>query len=135
SFTLRNNLQVDVRLLPRSSFGAALQYFTGSKMHNVTLRQRALKKGLTLSEYALAKLDDNTIVASATEEDIYKALDMDYIPPELRENCGEIEAAAEHRLPKLITEADIRGDVHMHTHETDGANSILEMALAAAERG
>src|SRR6202000_2623352 len=78
SFTLRNQLQVDVRLLPRSSFGAALQYFTGSKMHNVTLRQRAIKRGLTLSEYALLRLEDNTIVAATTEEEIYRALELDY---------------------------------------------------------
>lgn len=135
SFTLRNHLQVDVRLLPRSSYGAALQYFTGSKMHNVALRQRAIKRGLTLSEYALVRLEDNFIVAAANEEDIYNALDMDYIPPELRENCGELEAAAAHTLPKLITLADIRGDLHMHTHETDGANSIREMAEAALARG
>lgn len=135
SFTLRNNLQVDVRLLPRASYGAALQYFTGSKMHNVALRQRAIKRGLTLSEYALLRLEDNAIVASATEEEIYNALDLDYIPPELRENCGELEAAANHTLPQLITLDDIRGDLHMHTSETDGANSIREMAEAAMSRG
>ncbi len=135
SFTLRNNLQVDVRLLPRASYGAALQYFTGSKMHNVALRQRAIKRGLTLSEYALLRLEDNAVVAAATEEEIYNALDLDYIPPELRENCGELEAAAAHTLPNLITLADIRGDLHMHTHETDGANSIREMAEAALARG
>ncbi len=135
SFTLRNNLQVDVRLLPRASYGAALQYFTGSKMHNVALRQRAIKRGLTLSEYALTRLEDNAIIASESEEAIYNALDLDYIPPELRENCGELEAAAAHTLPQLITLADIRGDLHMHTHETDGANSIREMAEAALARG
>lgn len=135
SFTLRNNLQVDVRLLPRASYGAALQYFTGSKMHNVALRQRAIKRGLTLSEYALLRLEDNAIVASATEEAIYNALDLDYIPPELRENCGELEAAANHTLPQLITLDDIRGDLHMHTSETDGANTIREMAEAAMSRG
>ena len=135
SFTLRNNLQVDVRLLPRASYGAALQYFTGSKMHNVALRQRAIKRGLTLSEYALLRLEDNAIVAAGTEEEIYAALDLDYIPPELRENCGELEAAAAHTLPDLITLADIRGDLHMHTHETDGGNSIREMAEAALARG
>ncbi|HEU5341219.1 DNA polymerase/3'-5' exonuclease PolX [Edaphobacter sp.] len=135
SFTLRNNLQVDVRLLPRASYGAALQYFTGSKMHNVALRQRAIKRGLTLNEYALARLDDNAIVAARTEEDIYRALDLDYIPPELRENSGEIEAAAAHTLPKLITLADIRGDLHMHTEATDGRNTIREMAEAAMARG
>ena len=135
SFTLRSNLQVDVRLLPRASYGAALQYFTGSKMHNVALRQRAIKRGLTLNEYALARLEDNTIVAAATEEAIYRALDLDYIPPELRENSGELEAAANHTLPQLITITDIRGDLHMHTTETDGANSIREMAEAALARG
>jgi len=135
SFTLRNNLQVDVRLLPRASYGAALQYFTGSKHHNVALRQRAIKRGLTLSEYALLRLEDNVIVAAATEQEIYNALDLDYIPPELRENCGEIEAAAKHTLPQLVTRADIRGDVHMHTFESDGANSIREMAEAAIARG
>ncbi|HEY6412916.1 MAG TPA: DNA polymerase/3'-5' exonuclease PolX [Edaphobacter sp.] len=135
SFTLRSNLQVDVRLLPRASYGAALQYFTGSKMHNVALRQRAIKRGLTLNEYALARLEDNTIVAAATEEAIYRALDLDYIPPELRENSGELDAAANHRLPQLITVTDIRGDLHMHTVETDGANTIREMAEAAFARG
>ncbi len=135
SFTLRSNLQVDVRLLPRASYGAALQYFTGSKMHNVALRQRAIKRGLTLNEYALARLEDNTIVAAATEEAIYRALDLDYIPPELRENSGELEAAATHALPQLITLTDIHGDLHMHTTETDGANTIREMAEAALARG
>lgn len=135
SFTLRNHLQVDVRLLPRASYGAALQYFTGSKHHNVTLRQRAIKRGLTLSEYALLRLEDNAIVAAATEQEIYNALGLDWIPPELRENCGEIEAAAAHTLPVLITREDIRGDLHMHTHETDGTCSIREMAEAALARG
>jgi DNA polymerase (family 10) len=135
SFTLRNNLQVDVRLLPRASYGAALQYFTGSKMHNVALRQRAIKRGLTLNEYAMLRLEDNTIVAAASEEDIYRALELDYIPPELRENCGEIEAAASHTLPHLITLADIRGDLHMHTEATDGRDTIRQMAEAALARG
>jgi len=135
SFTLRSNLQVDVRLLPRASYGAALQYFTGSKHHNVTLRQRAIKRGLTLSEYALLRLEDNSIVAAATEEEIYRALDLDYIPPELRENCGEIEAAAAHNLPTLITRADIRGDLHMHTEATDGRDTIRQMAEGALQRG
>ncbi len=135
TFTLRNNLQVDVRLLPKKSYGAALQYFTGSKHHNVALRQRAIKRGLTLSEYALLRLEDNVIVASETEEQIYNALDLDYIPPELRENCGELEAAAAHTLPKLIELADVMGDVHMHTSETDGTCTIREMAEAAIARG
>jgi DNA polymerase (family 10) len=135
SFRLRSGLQVDVRLLPEGSYGAALQYFTGSKMHNVTTRQRALKRGYTLSEYALAKVEDGSFVAGATEEEIYAALGMDWIPPELRENNGEIEAAIEHRLPRLIELADIRGDVHMHTVATDGRNTIREMAEAALARG
>jgi DNA polymerase (family 10) len=135
SFTLRNNLQVDVRLLPRSGYGAALQYFTGSKMHNVALRQRAIKRGLTLNEYALLRVEDNVIVAAASEADIYNALDLDYIPPELRENSGELEAAAAHTLPHLITVADIRGDLHMHTDATDGRDTIRQMAEAALARG
>ena len=135
SFTLRNNLQVDVRLLPRSGYGAALQYFTGSKMHNVALRQRAIKRGLTLNEYALLRVEDNVIVAAASEADIYNALDLDYIPPELRENSGELEAAAAHTLPHLITLADIRGDLHMHTDATDGRDTIRQMAEAALARG
>lgn len=135
SFTLRNQLQVDVRLPPRASYGAALQYFTGSKHHNVALRQRAIKRGLTLSEYALLRLEDNSVIAAATEADIYNALDMDWIPPELRENCGELEAAAAHTLPLLITREDIRGDLHMHTFETDGTCSIRDMADAALAHG
>jgi DNA polymerase (family 10) len=135
SFRLRSGLQVDVRLLPVGSYGAALQYFTGSKMHNVTVRQRALKRGYTLSEYALANVKDGSFVAGATEEEIYATLGLDWIPPELRENNGEIEAAEEHRLPVLIEEADIRGDVHMHTVETDGKNTIREMADAGIARG
>jgi DNA polymerase (family X) len=135
SFRMRSGIQVDVRLLPPDSFGAAMQYFTGSKSHNVELRQRALKLGYTLSEYSLKRLDNEERVAGTTEADIYQALNMDYIPPELRENCGEIEAALAKRLPGLITQEDIQGDIHMHTVETDGKCSIEEMAIAARERG
>ena len=135
SFRLRSGLQVDVRLLPEGSYGAALQYFSGSKMHNVTVRQRALKRGYTLSEYALARIQDGSFVAGATEEEIYAALGLDWIPPELRENNGEIEASEQHRLPTLIEPGDIRGDVHMHTDATDGKNTIREMAEAAVARG
>jgi len=135
SFALRNGMQVDVRLLPKASYGAALQYFTGSKMHNVALRQRALKMGYTLSEYALAKMDDDSIVAAETEESIYRALGMDWIPPEMRENAGELELALAHTLPELITQTDLRGDIHMHTVESDGTQTIREMAEAALERG
>ena len=101
SFKLRKGMQVDVRTLPPESYGAAMQYFTGSKNHNVSLRQRALKMGFTLSEYGLFRLDDNQRVAGATEDEIYGKLKLDCIPPELRENCGEIEAAAKHQLPAL----------------------------------
>ena len=135
SFRLRSGLQVDVRLLPEASYGAALQYFTGSKMHNVTLRQRALKRGYTLSEYSLSRIDDGSVVASRTEQEIYAALGMDWIPPEMRENNGEIEAAEAHKLPTLVELKDIRGDVHMHTTKTDGKNTIQEMAEAAIARG
>ncbi len=135
SFHVHGGLQVDVRLLPSDSYGAALQYFTGSRAHNVTLRQRALKMGYTLNEWALARLDDNSPVAAATEEEIYAALGMQWMPPEMRENLGEIERSARGELPRLIEQADIRGDVHMHTTASDGRNSILEMAEAAAARG
>ena len=135
SFHLRAGMQVDVRLLPPQSFGAAMQYFTGSKAHNVALRQRALRMKYTLNEYALATLDGEKPVAGKTEEEIYDKLKLDYIPPELRENCGEIEAAENHTLPELITQKDLRGDVHMHTIETDGRNTIEEMAQAAKEHG
>ncbi|HEY4053067.1 MAG TPA: DNA polymerase/3'-5' exonuclease PolX, partial [Terriglobales bacterium] len=135
SFRMRGGMQVDVRFLAPDSFGSAMQYFTGSKAHNVALRQRALKMGYTLSEYSLSRLDDQQIVASKSEQDIYAALKLDYIPPEMRENLGEIDAAEKHTLPVLITEQDIRGDVHMHTVETDGRNTIEEMAEAARQRG
>ncbi|KAA6457864.1 DNA polymerase/3'-5' exonuclease PolX [Acidobacteria bacterium AB60] len=135
SFHIASGMQVDVRLLPNECYGAALQYFTGSKAHNVSLRQRALKMGYTLSEWSLARLDDESVVASATEEEIYAKLGMDWTPPEMRECLGEIEAAAAHSLPRLIEESDIRGDVHMHTTATDGRNSIREMAEAAIARG
>ena len=135
SFRHRNGMQVDVRLLPPESFGAAMQYFTGSKAHNVALRQRALKMGFTLNEYSLAKVEDEKPVARKTEEEIYAKLKLDFIPPELRENLGEIEAAAAHKLPVLLELSDVRGDVHMHTVETDGRNTIEEMAEAARKRG
>ena len=135
SFKMRSGMQVDVRLLPPDSYGAAMQYFTGSKSHNVALRQRALKMGFTLNEYGLARLKDEKRVAGRTEEEIYGKLKLDYIPPELRENCGEIEAAENHSLPRLLEAGDLQGDVHMHTVETDGKCSIEEMAEAARARG
>ena len=135
SFHLRDGMQVDVRLLPPESFGAAMQYFTGSKAHNVALRQRALKMGYTLNEYSLATLEGEKPVAGKTEEEIYDKLKLDYIAPEMRENLGEIDLAQNHALPRLITQADLQGDVHMHTVETDGRNTIEEMAEAAKARG
>jgi len=135
SFRLANNLQVDVRLLEKENFGAALLYFTGSKEHNVTLRGRANKIGFTLNEYQLATLKGERRVAGRTEEEIYAKLDLAYIPPELRENTGEIEAAAEGKLPKLLELSDIRGDLQMHTTASDGRNSIEEMAAAARALG
>ena len=135
SFNTGQGLQVDVRLLPEASYGAALQYFTGSKAHNVTLRQRALKMGYTLNEWALARLSDGSTVAAATEEEIYAALGMDWMPPEMRENLGEIDAAVAHELPRVVKLGDIRGDVHMHTTASDGRNSIREMAEAALACG
>jgi DNA polymerase (family X) len=135
SFRLANGMQVDVRLLEKQVYGAALLYFTGSKEHNVTLRQRALKMGYTLNEYALATLKGEKPAASAAEEEIYAKLKLDYIPPELRENTGEIDAAAEHKLPHLIELKDIRGDLQMHTVASDGKNTIEEMGGAARELG
>ncbi|MGB8581408.1 MAG: DNA polymerase/3'-5' exonuclease PolX [Candidatus Sulfotelmatobacter sp.] len=135
SFRLRSDMQVDVRLLPPESFGAAMQYFTGSKSHNVALRQRALRMGYTLNEYSLADLKTGEPLAGKTEEEIYAKLNLDYIPPELRENLGEIDAAEKHTLPALIAVDDLQGDVHMHTVETDGRNTIEEMAEAARARG
>ena len=135
SFRVLGGLQVDVRLLPSASYGAALQYFTGSKAHNVALRQRALKMGYTLSEWALARVDDGSPVAAATEDEIYAALGMACIPPEMRENLGEIERFARGERPQLVCRGDIRGDVHMHTTASDGRNSIREMAEAAVACG
>ena len=131
----REGLQVDVRTLPTETLGAAMQYFTGSKEHNVAIRMRAVKMGLKLSEYGLFRVADDTRVAGETEEGVYQALGLAWIPPELRENTGEIEAAEENRLPVLVEPGDIRGDLHMHTTETDGRASLEEMAEAARERG
>jgi DNA polymerase (family X) len=135
SFRVAKGLQVDVRLLRPENYGAALIYFTGSKEHNVSLRGRAIKMGYTLNEYALATLKEERRVAGTTEEEVYAKLKLDFIPPELRENCGEIEAAEQHRLPKLIEQSDLRGDLQMHTTESDGRHSIEQMAQAAHKMG
>jgi DNA polymerase (family 10) len=135
SFILGGGLQVDVRLLEKKSFGAALLYFTGSKAHNVALRGRSNDMGWTLNEYALTTLKGGKVVAGKTEEEIYSKLKLAYIEPELREMTGEIEAAEQNRLPKLVTLADIRGDLQMHTTASDGKNSIEEMGQAAKDLG
>jgi DNA polymerase (family X) len=135
SFTLDNGLQVDVRLLDKNSFGAALLYFTGSREHNVTLRGRANDMGYTLNEYALATLKGEKRVAGRTEEEIYAKLKLDYIPPEIRENTGEIVAAEHHKLPKLIERSDVKGDLQMHSTASDGKHSVEQMAEAARQLG
>jgi DNA polymerase (family 10) len=135
SFTLDNGLQVDVRLLDKESFGAALLYFTGSKEHNVALRGRANDMGYTLNEYALATLKGERRIAGRTEEEIYAKLKLDYVPPELRENTGEIAAAEQHKLPKLIELADMKGDLQMHSTASDGKHTVEEMAEAARQLG
>src|SRR5258707_374997 len=135
SFTLENGLQAHVRLLEKQSFADGLCYFTGSKEHNVTLRGRANDMGYTLNEYALATLKGERPVARRTEEEIYSKLKLDFVPPELRENTGEIEAAEKHKLPHLLKLEDIKGDLQMHTTSSDGKNSIEEMAEAARKLG
>lgn len=133
SLRLACKLQVDVRVVPGESYGAALQYFTGSKAHNVTLRQMAQRRGLKINEYGVFKGD--RVVAGATEESVYASVGLPWIPPELRENRGEFDAALAGRLPRLVEVADLKGDLHAHTKATDGQNSLKEMAAAARARG
>ena len=127
--------QVDVRVVEPESFGAALQYFTGSKEHNIRLRELGLRRGLRLSEYGVFKVKTDRRVAGATEDEVYAALDLPLIPPELREDRGEIAAAQRGELPRLITVEDIKGDLHVHTKVTDGHHTIAEMAEAAMGAG
>jgi DNA polymerase (family 10) len=133
SIKLQNDLQVDVRMLEREAYGAALMYFTGSKEHNIALRERAKKRGWKLSEYGL--FQGEKALARRTEEEIYAKLDLPWIPPELRENLGEIEAAEKGELPKLVELEDIKGDLQMHTTASDGRASVEEMAQAAKQLG
>ncbi len=135
SVKLTNGMQVDVRILEKKSYGAALMYFTGSKAHNIVLRGLAKDKGWKLSEYALETIKGGKWVAGKTEEEIYKKLGLVYIEPELREDAGEIDAAREGRLPKVVEFGDLRGDLQMHTKESDGKNTIEEMAEAARKLG
>jgi len=133
SVLLRSGFQVDLRVVPRSSFGAALHYFTGSKEHNIAVRKLGVKKGLKINEYGVFRGEKR--VAGRTEEEVYRAVGLPYIEPELREDRGEIEAAREGKLPRLVTLEDIRGDLHVHTRYTDGRYSPAEMAEAARLRG
>lgn len=133
SVRMKEGFDMDIRVVPKNVYGAALQYFTGSKEHNVVTRKIAIDKGLKLSEYGLFKGSNR--VAGKTEQDIYKALDMTWIPPEIRENQGEVEAALEGELPKLIELKDIKGDLHTHSSWDGGANSIPDMARAAKSLG
>jgi DNA polymerase (family 10) len=135
SVRLQGGFQADLRLVPRESLGAALQYFTGSKAHNIVLRDRAIQRGLKLNEYGLYRVDDNTRVAGEDEEGIYAALGLGLVPPELRENRGEIEAAADGSLPRLVQLADLQGDLHCHTTATDGREDVETMARAAQALG
>jgi DNA polymerase (family 10) len=135
SILTHQNQQMDLRVVPPESYGAALQYFTGSKAHNVKVRTLAQRKGLTLNEYDLAEVATGRKIASHTEEDVYRALGLAWVPPEMREDLGEIEAAARDALPRLIEIGDIRGDLHAHTEWSDGAHTIEHLANAAAARG
>jgi DNA polymerase (family 10) len=130
---LYSGLQVDLRVVPPESYGAALLYFTGSKPHNLALRNRAIDQGLKVNEYGVFR--DEERIAGATEEEIYQLFAMPWITPELREDRGELDAAFEHHLPNLITVKDIRGQLHSHSTHSDGRASIEEMARAAQERG
>ncbi|RLF41008.1 MAG: DNA polymerase/3'-5' exonuclease PolX [Thermoplasmata archaeon] len=135
SVILEDGIQVDLRVVEERSFGAALQYFTGSKEHNVNLRGIAIKLGFKLNEYGLFEKDNDRYIAGRTEEEVYRKLGLPYIPPELRENRGEIEAGLENNLPDIIGYDDIKGDLHVHSIWSDGVNSIEDIALEAKEIG
>ena len=135
SVRLAGGYQADVRVVPRESRGAAMQYFTGSKAHNIVLRDRAIQRGYKLNEYGLFKISDEARVAGESEEGIYAALGLAYVEPELRENRGEIEAAQRGTMVRLVAQADLRGDLHMHTTETDGRDELRAMAEGARRLG
>ena len=129
------NIQVDLRVVRRESFGAAIQYFTGSKEHNIKIRELASKRNLKINEYGVFNLGTNKCIASETEESIYESIGLQWIPPEMREDKGEIELAIEGKLPKLIELTDIKGDIHLHSLYSDGINSIEEMTQQAIKLG
>lgn len=135
SIIIHEGLQVDLRVVEEDSFGAALAYFTGSKTHNIRLREMASKLGMKINEYGIFREEDDKKLGGKEEEDIYNLLGLPYIPPELREDTGEIEAALEHRLPKLIELHDIKGDLHVHTKRSDGSHDFDELIEAAKKRG
>lgn len=135
SIITHEGVQVDLRVVKESSYGAALAYFTGSKEHNIRLREMAARKGLKINEYGIFREKDNRRLGGKDEEDVYRALGLPYIPPELREDTGEIEAALDNALPKLLDAADIRGDLHVHTLESDGHHTLEEIIAAGRERG
>ena len=135
SIELQNGLQVDLRVIPRRQWGTAVVYFTGSREHQLVLRERALDRGLSLNEFAFTRASDGAEILCQTEDDVYAQLGLRFIPPEMREDSGEIQAAERGPLPKLIELADIRADLHMHTGWSDGTATIREMAEAARERG
>jgi len=135
SVVLTEGIQVDLRVVDEASFGAALAYFTGSKSHNIRLREMAVRAGLKINEYGIFREKDDGRLGGEKEEDIYRLLGLPYIPPELREDTGEIEAAMENRLPKLLELGDIKGDLHVHTNHSDGSHTLQELTTAARERG
>ena len=131
----REGIQVDIRVVEPACFGAALAYFTGSKQHNIRIREMAVKKGLKISEYGVFRVSTGRRVAGATEEDVYRAVGLPWIPPELREDAGEVEAAQQGTLPELVKLEDIKGDLHCHTKASDGHQTIEELIAAAERRG
>lgn len=135
SVVTEEGIQVDLRVVEEDSFGAALAYFTGSKEHNIRLRERAVKAGMKLNEYGLFREPDGKMLGGRNEEDIYRVLKLQYVPPELREDTGEVEAAAEGRLPRLVEEKDIRGDLHVHSSWSDGNLKLEDIVAAAMDRG
>jgi len=135
SIVTTEGIQVDLRVVEEDSFGAALAYFTGSKAHNIKIREMAVKAGLKINEYGIFRESDNRRIGGEREEDVYRVLGLPYIPPELREDTGEIEAALEGRLPGLIELSDIKGDLHVHSKHSDGSHTIEELVKAAKERG